>query len=250
MLVKRSIFISVTFIMMITLLVLEVEPIIAGIITMTVIMSGYILISIKRSKDRLQLLNEKCDPEAFLERTEKQIEIIGENAKFQAYLNVDKAAAFMCMGKYKEGKKILSSIDKTKLSPKNGTMLAYTINMISCLYELGEITEAESIFEKDLFNISLDTIVRSKAPIKRAIKFLNAERKYRLEQYDESQKVFEELLNEKSDKRTYISVLYGLGKIHEKLGDIEKAKEKYLKVSEEGNKLYIALEAKQKIKEL
>ncbi|MCM1991210.1 tetratricopeptide repeat protein [Oceanirhabdus seepicola] len=250
MLVKRSSFVVVTFVMMITLLVLTDDSILSGVITFTVIMVGYIIISIKRSKKRLGLLNEKCDPEAFLERTEKQMEITGKNAKLQAYLNVDKAAALVCMGEYQEGKNLLLSIDKSKLSTKNGTLLVFTINLICCLYELGEIAEAEGIFERELFNITLDSVPITKAPFKRAIKFLNAERDYILGKYEESQTAFEELLNEKSDKRTHVSALYGLAKIHEKLGEVEKAKEMYKEVSEEGNKLYIAKVAKRKVEEM
>ena len=69
MLVSRLALMVTTAGIMIPLMILKVHPFLAGALTLLIVMTGYILISLDRSKKRLNLLEEDCDPEAFLERT-------------------------------------------------------------------------------------------------------------------------------------------------------------------------------------
>ncbi len=94
-----------------------------------------VLITLIRINKRLNLLEEKCDPQAFLDATEKQRKGTGKNSKMNAILDINKSAALISMGEFREAKETLLSIDKSKLS--NNNLLVYTINMICCLYELG-----------------------------------------------------------------------------------------------------------------
>ncbi|WBW96838.1 tetratricopeptide repeat protein [Oceanirhabdus sp. W0125-5] len=250
MLIKRGVLVASTAITMLVLVILGVDLPLAGIITFIAIITAYMSISIKRTKDRLSLLNDKCDPEAFLDRTEKQREITGKKPKLNAYLNVDKAAALCCMGKVEEAKSILIDMDKGILSRKNGALLIYTINYILCLYDLGEIEEADKLYETEFINLLQDCILSDKPRFKRRIKFLVAEREFIHGKYEESKKKFEELYEEGFSKRHRIAALHGLARINEKLGAREKAIEQYTKIVELGNKLYIVEEAKEKLKEL
>jgi tetratricopeptide (TPR) repeat protein len=239
MLINRIKFIVVTFIMMITLSILLRNTVIAGIITFTAMIVGYIIISYIRSKKRLNLLEEQCDPHAFIEATERQRNITGRNPRINAYLDIDKAAGLILTGQFQEAKQVLYSIDKSKLSVKNGTLLVYTVNLISCLYELGEFSDAEELFETQ---IPILPPVNQRMTL--AMELLIAERFFFLNRYEESKEKFYQMLNQKISKRIRLCILYRLGKIDEKAGNIASAREKYTEVAAHGNKLWIAAQAK------
>lgn len=243
MLVNRVAFYGITFILMIILLVIKVQPLIAGAITLVVMMTGYIIIALVRSRKRLSILDDACDPEAFIESTEKQRAITGrKNPKFDAYFDIDKAAGLFTLGKFAEAKEILFAIDKSKLSRKYDSLLVYTINLMLCFYELGEITSAEELFE---------TQIPALPPINpRVITTVNvlvAVRFFHLKRYDESREQFNKMLNQKLSKRTCLEITYCLAQIDEEEGNKEAAREKYQKVASEGNKLWIATQAKSKV---
>jgi len=220
MLVNRISFIIITFVMMITLSVLLKNTVIAGGITFVVVIVGYIIIGYIRSKKRLNLIEENCDPLAFIEATEKQRLITGKSPKINAYLNIDKSAGLILMGEFEKAKEVLLSIDKSYLSLKNGTLLVYTINLMSCLYELGEISYAEELFETQ---IPLLPPVNQRMAL--AMKLIIAERFFFLNRYEESKEKFQQLLQEKISKRVSLGILYRLAQIDEKTGNIVSAQE-------------------------
>lgn len=241
MLVKRINLIITTFIIMLILSALIDNVVIAGGITFLIIIIGYIFIANKRSRKRLNLLKKYCDPYKFLNATEEQQKITGKNPKINAYLNIDKSVAFILMGNFQQAKEVLLSIDKSYLSNKSGTLLLYTINLISCLYELGELSDAEELFE---------TQIPILAPVNKrmnlAVNLLIAERFFFLNRYKESKEKFEEILsNEKLDKCTRLSILYTLAQIDKQNGDLISARNKYKEILDNGNKLYIAVKSKE-----
>lgn len=229
--------------MMITLSIITKNILISGGITFATVIIGYLIISYKRSRKRLDLLEENCDPQAFMEATEKQRLITGKNPKMSAYFDIDKAASFILLGEFQKAKDILLSINKSNLSVKNGTLLIYTINLICCMYELGEISNAEEIFETE---VPLLTPINAKMTL--AMKTFVAERFFFLNKYEESKEKFQELLKDKISKRKYLSIIYRLAQIDEETGEVESAQKKYKEVSDNGNKLWIALEAQKHLK--
>ena len=242
MLVNRLAFITTTAITMMVLLIFKIQPFIAGAITLFIVMIGYIILSIVRSKKRLSLLDDSCDPEEFLEKTEKQRAITGKNSKVNSYFDIDKAAGLITLGRFSEAKELLVLIDKNKLSPKNDSLLVYTINLMLCLYELGEVTQAEELFETQLPALSP---INSR--IRLAVNILVAERFFYLRRYSESRERFDKLLNQKLSNRARLGVLYCLAQIDEIEGSMEAAMKKYKQVSSEGNKLWIAKKAEEKL---
>ncbi|AKL94930.1 hypothetical protein CACET_c14690 [Clostridium aceticum] len=245
MLVSRIKFIISTFIIMLTLAVLIKNVVVAGVITFIVVIIGYIVISYVRSIKRVNLIEEQCDPQAFLEATERQRNITGTDRKINAYLNIDKAAGLILMGEFQRAKEVLFSIDKSYLSAKNGTLLAYTINLISCLYELGEISEAEELFE---------TQVPILPPVNKkmiqAMKLLVAERFFFLNRLEESKESFHQLLKMKISKRIQLGILYRLAQVNEKIVDTISAQKQYKEVADHGNKLWIAVQAKKQLEQM
>ena len=241
MFINNLILMIITAIIMIFLMLMNIQPLLAAAITVLIVMIGYISIAFIRAKKRLNLLDYECDPEAFLERTEKQRAITGKNPKFNAYFDIDRAAGLITLGRFEEAKEILLSIDTSKLSSKNNSLLIYTINLMMCFYELGEINRAEELFE---------TQIPGLPPINQRVLFainqLVAERFFYLKRYNESREQFNKILNQKLTKRNRLEVLYFLAQMDEQEGNKEAAMDKYNQIANEGNKLWIAKMAREK----
>ena len=242
MLLNRIWFIIITFVMMLTLSVVTRNTIVAGGITIVTIIICYIIIGYMRSKKRLDLLEEQCNPQAFIEATEKQRKITGRNPKINAYLNIDRAAGLILMGEFQNAKEVLSSIDKKYLSVKNGTLLVYTLNFISCLNELGEFSCSEELFETQ---VPLLAPVNSRMTL--SMELLIAERFFFLNRFEESKEKFQQLLNKKISRRKHLEILYRLAQIDEMKSEADSAKKKYKKVADYGNKLWIAAQARKRL---
>lgn len=242
MFVNRIWFITITAVIMTALLILTKNPALAGVITISAVMAGYIAISYLRSKKRLDQLEEKCDPQAFLDATEKQRRITGKNSRMNAYLNIDKAAGLVELGDYQKAKEVLCAVDKSMLSAKNGTLLIYTVNLILCSYELGEISYAEELFETQ---IPLLPPVNKR--LTQAMRFLIADRFFFLNRIEESKEKYELLLKEHISTRKRLETIYRLAEIDTYNGDTELARQKYKEVADNGGKLWSAVQARKRL---
>ena len=167
--------------------------------------------------------------------------ITGRNSKINTYFDIDRAAGLITLGRFSEAKEILLSIDKNKLSRKNDALLVFTINLMLCFYELGEITCAEELFETQL-----PTLPPINPRIVIAVNVLVAERFFYLKRYDESREQFNKMLNQKLSRRTRLGILYCLAQMDEQEGNIEAAMVNYNQVAREGNKLWIAQRARER----
>ncbi|NLK72811.1 MAG: hypothetical protein GX285_07335 [Clostridiales bacterium] len=242
MLVNRNLFIVVAIIIMVVLLLLNIDIIIAAVIALVIAAVGYVVVNFKKSKKRLNLLEEDCDPEAFLANTEKQRIAAKGNAKTNTYLDLDMAAGLMAAGDFNKAKEILASIDKAYLAVENGTLFIYAMNYIICLYELGETRQAEKMYKTEISDI----LAKSRfVPLYKIL--LDAERNYFLKEYDESRELYNDMLRNKISKGKQLQITYRLAQIDEIEGDTDAAKEKYREVAERGNKLWIAEQAKMKL---
>lgn len=144
MLQNRLVLFILTALTMIALLALGVSPFLAALLTFVLTMAGYLLSGFMRSRNRLRLLDDACNPVAFLERTGKQRMLTGKHPAIAAYLDIDQAAGLITLGQFAEARTLLLSIDTSRLSRKNDSLLAYTINLILCHYETGDVGQAEA----------------------------------------------------------------------------------------------------------
>lgn len=222
---------------MITLLIIGINPYIAGVVTLVIVMIGYIIIANKRHKKRLYLLDEACDPVAFLKSTEKQETITGKS--FKTIFTIDKAAALITLGEYEQARNLLEAVDQSKISEKGNALVVYTIDLIACYYELGDISQAEHLFETQI-----SILAPTNERVKKAVNILVGERYYFIGKYDESREHLSKLLEDKLSLRVYLSILFRLAQIDEIKGNFNQAKKKYVQVSEQGNKLHIVEEAR------
>lgn len=242
MLLNRILFFVSTAIIMGILVALTDNAIIAGVMTFVTVIVGYYVISMIRRQKRINLIEKQCDPELFLEATEKQRKITGRNPKMNAFLDIDKSAALILMGEFQKAKEVLTSIDKSYLSAGNTSLFVYTINLIACLYELGDISSAEEIFETQ---IPLLSPINYRLTL--AMELLTADRFFFLNRIDESVEKYKKLIKGKITPRIRMCILYRLAQMDEMKGNIALAKQKYKEVADNGNKLWIALKAKERL---
>jgi tetratricopeptide (TPR) repeat protein len=209
-------------------------------LTVGILTVVFFTISLWRNKNRLNLLNEVCDPDAFLKRTEKQAEIIEKNPRLAAFIAIDRSAGLICRGEYQAAKELLEEMDKEKISKLRSVLLAYTINLTICYYELGDIQQAERLFETQI--AVLPPINKRQQQL---VKILIGGRYFYLGKYEESYEYFTKLLEDKYDysKREYLTILFFLAQIEEIKGNFEAAKVKYQRIVAKGNKLWIAVQA-------
>ncbi|MCX7951747.1 MAG: hypothetical protein N2594_07335 [Clostridiales bacterium] len=240
--ITKKRFIIYTVITMFILSAILKNPFIAGIITLILSMAFYIFSFRKFNKIRLDLLEEKCDPIAFLQETEKIQKAIGEKSKDTMLLEIDRAVGLLLIGEPEKSKEILLNI-KDIIPSRNIIRTIYSINLITVYNQLGEIELANELYVKGKNKFCLNEYTKI------AIKSLEGEVNLALKNYDESKRIFNDILtrNNKLTKRIRLSILYNLAQIDEVEGNMDSAMEKYKEVAENGNKLYIAQSSREKL---
>lgn len=211
----------------------------AYLYTVTLVCIIYYVIAIIRGKNRLHILDEVCDPEAFISLTINQKQRMKRNKKLQALLSIDEAVGYMLLDDYGIAKAILEETDKSYLLKWDSTLLVHTIDYIICCFEVGEIEEA-----LELMNTKLLELSPYSKRIKRSVEILIGDRYYYLGRYDECYQHLSALLDIELSRRQHLGILYRLAQIDVLRGDDELAKKKYQKIAKFGNKLGIATEAR------
>ncbi|MFT4145964.1 MAG: hypothetical protein QM644_16045 [Mobilitalea sp.] len=150
-------------------------------------------------------------------------------------LAVNRAVGYILLGDYQTAKEYLDGIDISYLSEKDGSYLAYSINLIICHFELGENEKAEILYETNL--VKLCPLGKR---LKKSVEILIGERYYYLGKYDLSYEHLKKSLNFDLNKRQYLGILYRLAQMDVMNGETEQAIKKFRKIDRLGNKLWIA----------
>ncbi len=237
---NRLIFGAVAAVLLFVILKLTDNLVASVIATLLVVTISYFILAFKRSQNRLGLLEDKCDPETFIRITEKQIKVVSKKPNVKAFLEVDKAAGLIYLGKFEEAKEELVKINESVLSEKNGAKLIYSINLVTALYALNEFEEAEDLFMKDV-----DPTSSANSYLRRAVSLLAGERLYHLKKYDESKELLTNLLKDNVTKKEELTIIYRLGLLAQIENNQKQACEKFTQVYEEGPKLWIGQQAKE-----
>lgn len=190
---------------------------------------GYIIFTIQR-----KVLDSDCDPERFLEMIDKLEKKRGKERRIMNRLAVNRAVGHLVLGNFQIAKEYLEGIDTSYLSEKDGSYLIYNINLILCHYELGEIEEAEHLYETNL--VKLSPLGKR---LQKSIEILIGERYYYLGKYDLSYEHLNNLLSCDLEKRQYLGVLFRLAQMEIMMGKSDEAIRKLNKIKKLGNKLWI-----------
>lgn len=232
----------IALIIMFALIALGANYLVAGIIAVVASLGFNGFANMGTYKDRVELLQTECDPDAFLEKTKALQKEGSLGKKMTDYLKIDEAVAHMTAGRFEEAKDILLSIDHNLLPERYHVSLIHQMNLMYVLYELGDIEGAEKVYTDILPLLSVEDpqVILTK-------EILLAERAYFLDDYEQAKMAIDGLLKRELKNRTKLSLIYRLAQIAESEADESLARTYYEQVAEKGNQLYIAKQARTKL---
>lgn len=239
---SRVILIATAFVLMLGLSVLTNHVIVSGIASIVLVTAVYFLTHHLIGKKRLSILDVECDPEKFLEVTELQREHTSKSPTVLAYLDIDRAAGLILLGRAEEGRDVLLNIDLQNVTRRKQIELIYAVDLMTAYYILGDIEKAESLYHSVVLSKEMEN---SKFKLTRAL--AEAERFYYIGEFAKSEKALKALLSKRMPPRIRLEILFLLAQIEESDGRYESAMKKYVVIADRGNKLAIADIAREKI---
>ena len=197
----------------------------------------------------MNVLDRELDPEKFIELTENEYNR-NKNKKYRNYMKLNLAAGYSSAGKIETAYEKLKEVDLSKKLYRERNKILYYYNEALILNVLGKKEEATEIYNKELSE-EIENIGKRKkdSEIYNLVKALEG----MLFHGNDNEKMIEilnEALKKLKIKRQKLGFKYLLATYKEKAGKIEEAIELYKEVAENGNKLYIVQEAREKLKKL
>lgn len=197
----------------------------------------------------MNILDNELDPEKFIELTENEYNK-NKNKKYRNYMKLNLSAGYSSAGKIETAYEKLKEVDLSKKLYRERNKILYYYNEALILNVLGKKEEATEIYNKELSE-EIEKIGKRKkdSEIYNLIKALEG----MLFHENDNEKMIEilnEALKKTKTKRQNLGLKHLLAAYKEKAGKIEEAIELYKEVAENGNKLYIVQEAREKLKKL
>ena len=192
----------------------------------------------EKYKHDMDFLYEELNPDKFIEC------IKHEYKKYKILLNINLSLGYYFKGDIEQSYKFLKNIDLSEKSVLDeNSKLSINIRKAALLNKIGRKEEAINIYnnliKKDDFDIE----------IKNSLENLKMDLYYE----NDNEKMINHiqmLLQKETRKCFVIDLKFQLAKYKEKTGEIEEARKLYEEVIENGNKLYIVEEAKEKLENL
>lgn len=245
MLKKRVIMYGGVFIAQLTLSMLLDDPVTAGIIVLSVFMTGYIAISLRRQKKRIALLDEACDPEAFLIATLKQHEITGRNKKYSNYLRLDMSAGQASAGRFDEALETLDGLDESIVNKHPLAKHAMVINRYVTLRSLACHEEADRLFES-----RLSSVLEHNRRLHTAINLARLDYEFHRENHEACRALIEDLKSKSLSRRYALTLRYFEAELALAKGDAVAAETLFKTIVDEGNGLHIVKRAQDHLQKL
>ena len=197
----------------------------------------------------MNILDNELDPEKFIELTENEYNR-NKNKKYRNYMKLNLVAGYSSSGKIETAYEKLKEVDLSKKLYRERNKILYYYNEALILNVLGKKEEATEIYNKELSE-EIENIGKRKkdSEIYNLVKALEG----MLFHENDNEKMIEilnEALKKSKTKRQNLGFKYLLATHKEKIGEIEEAMELYKEVIENGNKLYIVQEAKEKLENI
>jgi tetratricopeptide (TPR) repeat protein len=230
---------------MLILLYFDVSIILSFVIVFVILLianyiTGYMIATLQR-----KALDSDCDPERFLRMIDQQEKRRGKEPRIACRIAINRSAGHISLGNFQTAREYLEGIDTSYLSEKDGSFLIYTINLILCLYELGELEKAENLYETNL--VKLCPLGKR---LQRSVEILIGERYYYLGKHDLSYEHLNKLRKFDLEKRQYLGILFRLAQMEILKGETEQAIKKLNKIEKLGNKLWIVKSSKEILKNI
>ncbi len=238
MLKRRIVMYGSVFVSQIVLSILLNDPVKAGLIVIGIFIPCYVAVSVGRHRRRVALLDQACDPDAFISATQKQHDITGKNKRFSNYLRLDLSAGHATAGRFEETLVILDGLDERLFRKKQIFRHAANNNRYVALRGLGRHAEADLLFEE-----SISSVQSHHKAINNAIIMARCDYEYHQKNYEACHTQIARLKQMSLSKRhgLYLSIMEGRLALAEEV--LEIAADHFGKVVSEGSKLYIAREA-------
>lgn len=197
----------------------------------------------------MNVLDNELDPEKFIELTENEYNK-NKNKKYRNYMKLNLSAGYSSAGKIETAYEKLKEVDLSKKLYRERNKILYYYNEALILNVLGKKEEATEIYNKELSE-EIEKIGKRKkdSEIYNLVKVLEG----MLFHENDNEKMIEilnEALKKTKTKRQNLGLKHLLAAYKEKAGKIEEAIELYKEVAENGNKLYIVQEAKEKLENI
>ena len=197
----------------------------------------------------MNVLDRELDSEKFIELTENEYNK-NKNKKYRNYMKLNLSAGYSSAGKIETAYEKLKEVDLSKKLYRERNKILYYYNEALILNVLGKKEEATEIYNKELSE-EIEKIGKRKkdSEIYNLVKALEG----MLFHENDNEKMIEilnEALKKIKTKRQNLGLKHLLAAYKEKAGKIEEAIELYKEVAENGNKLYIVQEAREKLKKL
>ena len=197
----------------------------------------------------MNILDNELDPEKFIELTENEYNK-NKNKKYRNYMKLNLSAGYSSAGEIETAYEKLKEVDLSKKLYRERNKILYYYNEALILNVLGKKEEATEIYNKELSE-EIEKIEKRKknSEIYNLVKALEG----MLFHQNDNVKMIEilnEALKKTKTKRQKLGFKYLLATYKEKAGEIQEAMELYKEVIENGNKLYIVQEAKEKLENI
>ena len=198
----------------------------------------------------MNVLDKELNPEKFIELTENEYNK-NKNKKYRNYMKLNLSAGYSSAGKIETAYEKLKEVDLSKKLYRERNKILYYYNEALILNVLGKKEEATEIYNKELSeeiekiknNKKLGEIYCSLIKVLEGMLFHENDNEKMIE-------ILNEALKKIKIKRQNLGFKYLLATYKEKVGKTREAIELYKEVAENGNKLYIAQEAREKLKKL
>lgn len=218
---------------------------VAWIISGVLLMFVGLMYTLHMHKKRTALLLEQCDPYQYIEETQKQMELFTLFKRDKAIFEIQLAVGYIEVGETQKALETLKRVDKSELSPTDNTLLSYNVTYLSCLYQMGEIEEAEKMFETQMA-----LLVPTGNRMKEMMNIFLLERLFYLGKHDECKNRLYSHLENVKFLNTKLNIQYMIAVMEEASGNKEKAISGYNMITEMGNKLNIVIQSKERLAEL
>ena len=201
-------------------------------------------------KKYINILDKELDPEKFIEITQNEYDR-NKNKRYRNYMKLNLCAGYSSLGKVEEAYQNLKDIDLSKKSLfREQDKILYYYNEALLLQELDRKEEAIVIYKEKILQLKEKFKTNKELEgINPLIEFLNGILFYE----NDNTKMIEilsESLKKLSNKRQILVIKNLLANYKVKAGETEEARKLYEEVIENGNKLYIVEEAKEKLNKM
>ena len=198
----------------------------------------------------MNVLDKELDPEKFIELTENEYNK-NKNKRYRNYMKLNLSAGYSSVGKIETAYEKLKEVDLSKKLYRERDKILYYYNEALFLITLGKKEAATEIYNKYLSE-EIEKIRNNKKLCEIYCGLVKVLEGMLFHENDNEKmiKILNEALKKTKIKRQKLGFKHLLAIYKEKTGKIEEARELYKEVIENGNKLYIVQEAKEKLENI